>query len=202
MVELGEEGVDPGGNVRGVAEDGVGGELGEPPNPQANHRDRQHNQLSIDLQLISAIHQIYTVKALASGPTVGEGDGAREKQSLQQLELLESIVEILPIEKAILQINYLCCLFKSEIFVKVSNTYNTELERSILAVLEHMTVDDLLVLSFTYDGDRLFDLESVRRIISGFVEKEKSIAVFNAGDFREVLLGSDDQNCKDCRRVS
>jgi hypothetical protein len=48
-----------------------------------------------------------------------------------------------------------------------------------------VTVDDLLVLCFTYDGERLFDLESVRRIISGFAEKEKSVAVFNAGDFRE-----------------
>ncbi len=60
-----------------------------------------------------------------------------------------------------------------------------ELEKRISAILEHVTVDDLLVLSFTYDGERLFDLESVRRIISGFMEKEKRVAVFNAGDFGE-----------------
>ncbi|KAM1191359.1 hypothetical protein PS2_011662 [Malus domestica] len=72
---------------------------------------------------------------------------------------------------------------------KASSTCKTELERRILSVLEHVTVDDLLVLLFTYDGGRLFDLKSVRRIISGFVEKEKSIAVFNAGDFREVCSG-------------
>lgn len=53
-------------------------------------------------------------------------------------------------------------------------------------MLEHVTVDDLLVLSYTFDGESLFDLESVRRIISGFVEKEKSVSVFNGGDFREV----------------
>ncbi|CAB4282881.1 unnamed protein product [Prunus armeniaca] len=53
----------------------------------------------------------------------------------------------------------------------------TELEKQISAILEHVTVDDLLVLSFTYDGKRLFDLESVRKIISEFVEKEKSVAV-------------------------
>ncbi|KAM1494613.1 hypothetical protein EV2_029887 [Malus domestica] len=105
---------------------------------------------------------------------------------LEQRELLESIVEILPTEKAVLPINFLCCLLRSAIFVKASSTCKTELERRISAVLEHVTVDDLLVLSFTYDGERLFDLESVRRIISGFVEKEKSVAVFNAGDFREV----------------
>ncbi|KAL2486761.1 putative root phototropism protein 2-like [Abeliophyllum distichum] len=30
------------------------------------------------------------------------------------------------------------------------------------------------------------EVESIRRIISGFVEKEKSMAVFNGGDFRDV----------------
>ncbi|KAJ0765402.1 putative NPH3 domain-containing protein [Helianthus annuus] len=72
-------------------------------------------------------------------------------------------------------------------------TYNDDvckkqLEKRISAILEHVTVDDLLVLSYTFDGERLFDLESVRRIISGFVEKEKSVSVFNGGDFREPSL--------------
>ncbi|GFZ01769.1 phototropic-responsive NPH3 family protein [Actinidia rufa] len=44
----------------------------------------------------------------------------------------------------------------------------------------------------TYNGERLFDLESVRRIVSGFVEKEKSVAVFNGGDFREAARKVDD----------
>jgi hypothetical protein len=60
-----------------------------------------------------------------------------------------------------------------------------ELEKWISTILEHVTVDDLLVLSLTYDGERLFDLESERRIISGFAKKEKSVAVFNADDFGE-----------------
>lgn len=53
-------------------------------------------------------------------------------------------------------------------------------------VLEHLSVDDLLAMSFTYDGERLVELESIRRIILGFVEREKSVAVFNAGDLKEV----------------
>ncbi|KAL3529454.1 hypothetical protein ACH5RR_008776 [Cinchona calisaya] len=67
-----------------------------------------------------------------------------------------------------------------------SSSCKNELEKRISAILEHVTVDDLSVLSFTYDGERLFDLGIVRKIISGFVDKEKSVAVFNAGDFREV----------------
>ncbi|KAG2672852.1 hypothetical protein I3843_13G053200 [Carya illinoinensis] len=103
---------------------------------------------------------------------------------IQQRELLESIVILLPSEKACLPINFLCCLLRSAIFLKASS--KSELEKRISAILEHVTVDDLLVLSFTYDGERLFDLESVRRIISGFVEKEKSMAVFSAAGLGET----------------
>ncbi|KAI8015059.1 Root phototropism protein 2 [Camellia lanceoleosa] len=106
--------------------------------------------------------------------------------SFNQRELLESIVALLPSEKAVFPINFLCCLLRTAIFLEAKNSCKNEIEKRISAILEHVTVDDLLVLSFTYDGESLFDLESVRRIISGFVEKEKNMAVFNAGDFREV----------------
>ncbi|KAL7247151.1 hypothetical protein ACSBR2_002128 [Camellia fascicularis] len=104
-----------------------------------------------------------------------------------QRELLESIVALLPSEKAAFPINFLCCLLRTAIFLEAKNSCKNEIEKRISAILEHVTVDDLLVLSFTYDGESLFDLESVRRIISGFVEKEKNMAVFNDGDFREVF---------------
>nr|GMD69187.1 root phototropism protein 2 [Ipomoea batatas] len=104
----------------------------------------------------------------------------------RQRDLLESIVTLLPPEKAAFPINFLCCLLRTAIFLRAATGCKNELEKRVSAILEHVTVDDLLVLSFTFDGERLFDLESVRRIISGFVEKEKSVAVFNGGDFREV----------------
>ncbi|KHG08105.1 Root phototropism 2 -like protein [Gossypium arboreum] len=95
---------------------------------------------------------------------------------IQQRELLESIVQLLPAEKAAFPIHFLCCLLRCAIFLKASSACRNEVEKRISLILEHVTVDDLLVLSFTYDGERLFDLDSVRRIISGFVEKEKSMA--------------------------
>ncbi|KAL6978974.1 ATPase of 26S proteasome regulatory subunit 4 [Sarracenia purpurea var. burkii] len=103
-----------------------------------------------------------------------------------QIVLLESIVALLPTEKAVFPVNFLCCLLRTAIFLGAGNSCKNELEKRISALLEHVTVDDLLLLSFSYDGESLFDLESVRRIISGFVEKEKSVAVFDASDFREV----------------
>ncbi|KAL2488456.1 Root phototropism protein 2 [Forsythia ovata] len=121
-----------------------------------------------------------------SGSGIKSLDSGESDIRIRQRELLESIVALLPSEKAAFPINFLCCLLRTAIFLRAANSCKNELEKRISVILEHVTVDDLLVLSFTYDGESLFDLESVRRIISGFVEKEKSVAVFNGGDFREV----------------
>lgn len=133
-----------------------------------------------------------SLRDLVRDHSAGNGSKSSDPQSAnsqlryQQRELLESIVSLMPSEKAAFPINFLCCLLRSAIFLKGSIACKNELEKRVSAILEHVTVDDLLVLSFTYDGERLFDLESVRKIISGFVEKEKSMAVFSgSGDIRE-----------------
>lgn len=134
----------------------------------------------------------YTERALRDLVRDQSGNGMKsldlEESDVRagQRELLESIVALLPSEKAAFPINFLCCLLRSAIFLKASNSCKSELEKRIAVILEHVTVDDLLVLSFTYDGERLFDLDSVRKIISAFVEKEKSVAVFNAGNLRDT----------------
>ncbi|KAL3616251.1 ATPase of 26S proteasome regulatory subunit 4 [Castilleja foliolosa] len=140
------------------------------------------------LTLASAIIT-YTERSLRDLVRDHSGNGIKTSDSDvrdQQRELLESIVTILPLEKSAFPINFLCCLLRTAIFLRANNSCKNELEKRISSILEHVTVDDLLVLSFTYDGERLFDLESVRRIISGFAEKEKNVSVFSAGDFKEV----------------
>ncbi|XP_047308617.1 root phototropism protein 2-like [Impatiens glandulifera] len=105
---------------------------------------------------------------------------------IHQRKVLESIVTLLPTEKSTVPINFLCCLLRTAIYLKSASGCRSELEKRISTILEHVTVDDLLVLSSTYDGDRMSEHDSVRRIISGFVEKEKSVSVFNGGDFKEL----------------
>ncbi|KAK7321428.1 hypothetical protein VNO77_32072 [Canavalia gladiata] len=129
-----------------------------------------------------------TLRELVRDQT-GGGRGIRSRDSensdsesrIEQRELLQSIIPLFPSEKATFPINFLCCLLRCAIYLRASSACKRELEKRITEILEHVTVDDLLVLSFTYDGDRLLDLDSVRRIISSFVEKEKSTSVFSAG---------------------
>ncbi|OIT26572.1 PREDICTED: root phototropism protein 2 [Nicotiana attenuata] len=138
----------------------------------------------------------YTERSLRDLVRDHSGNGTRLVEPedsdirMHQRQLLESIVKLLPADKAAFPINFLCCLLRTAIFLRAANSCKNELEKRISAILEHVTVDDLLVLSFTYDGERLFDLESVRRIISGFMEKEKTVAVFNGGDFGQQICST------------
>ncbi|XP_014505180.1 root phototropism protein 2 [Vigna radiata var. radiata] len=108
-------------------------------------------------------------------------DSDSESRRSEQREILQSIVPLFPTEKAAFPINFLCCLLRCAIYLRASSSCKRELEKRVTEILEHVTVDDLLVITFSYDGERLLDLDSMRRIVSGFVEKEKSTTVFNAG---------------------
>ncbi|KAI3760336.1 hypothetical protein L1987_50730 [Smallanthus sonchifolius] len=154
----------------------------------ASMKSRGAKALTISSAIIT-----YTERALPdlvrdhSGNTIKGSISIDSASRDQQRHLLDSIVALLPVEnqRASLPINFLSCLLRAAIFLENDDICKKQLEKRISAILEHVTVDDLLVLSYTFDGERLFDLESVRRIISGFVEKEKSVSVFNGGDFRE-----------------
>lgn len=125
-----------------------------------------------------------------SGNGIRLTDPSNSELRIRQRELLECIVTLLPSEKAAFPINFLCSLLRCAIFLNASTICKNELEKRISTILDHVTVDDLLVLSFTYDGESLFELESVRKVISGFVSKETSVDVFNGGNFREVSSAS------------
>ncbi|GFY99490.1 phototropic-responsive NPH3 family protein [Actinidia rufa] len=143
-----------------------------------NHRERD-SHLRRDMAPRPSPRSFRNRQDLSSDPSDPDA------RSVQR-DLLESIVKLLPSDMAALPIGFLCCLLRTAIFLRASNSTKHELERRVSALLEHVTVDDLLVVSFTYDGERLFDLESVRLIVAGFVEKERNVAVFNATDFSEV----------------
>ncbi|CAJ2640530.1 root phototropism protein 2-like isoform X1 [Trifolium pratense] len=117
-----------------------------------------------------------------SGNGIQSSDYSDSDSRSRQRKLLESIINLFPSEKAAFPINFLCCLLRCAIHLRASTVCKTELEKRISAILEHVTVDDLLVMSFSYDGEKLFDLESVRRIVSVFVEKDKNTAVFTPGE--------------------
>ncbi|XP_058750410.1 root phototropism protein 2-like [Vicia villosa] len=138
----------------------------------------------------------YTERSLQELVRNHSGNGIRssgyddsDSRSIQR-DLLESIVDLFPSEKAAFPVNFLSCLLRCAIHLRASTVCKSDLEKRISAILEHVTIDDLLVMSLSYDGEKLFDLESVRRIISAFMDKQKSTAVFTPVDLRESCSGT------------
>ncbi|CAN6467584.1 unnamed protein product [Victoria cruziana] len=105
--------------------------------------------------------------AAISGRT---GDADRRRR---QRETLEGIVETMPDENVAFPVSFLCCLLRAAIFLDSTRAVRGELERRLAAVLEHAAVDDLLAVGMGYEGERVVDHESVRRIVMEFVEKQR-----------------------------
>ncbi|KAJ3680965.1 hypothetical protein LUZ60_015454 [Juncus effusus] len=86
---------------------------------------------------------------------------------------LESIVSLLPQDNTVpLSVNFLCLLLRIAIALSASNATRENLEKRITSLLETVTLNDLLLITLDMSGERIADLDSVRRIISEFVEKE------------------------------
>ncbi|KAM0941147.1 putative BTB/POZ domain, NPH3 domain, NPH3/RPT2-like family protein [Dioscorea sansibarensis] len=90
---------------------------------------------------------------------------------------LESLAAILPpYRDAPLPFTFLASLLRAATSLSASLSSRREIERRISAALDQASASDLLSLSLDATGHRVGDLESVRRIIAGFVEKEAAAA--------------------------
>ncbi|PWA42648.1 phototropic-responsive NPH3 family protein [Artemisia annua] len=109
------------------------------------------------------------------------------KSRATQREVLDTIVSLLPVEnqESLFSTNFLCRMLNTAIFLENEENCKKQLEKRISATLDHVTVNDLLILSYTFDGE-LCDLVSVRRIVNGFMEKDKSVPVFNSGNLNQA----------------
>lgn len=90
---------------------------------------------------------------------------------------LESLAAILPSSRdAPLPFTFLSSLLRAATSLSASLSSRREIERRISAALDQASASDLISLSLDATGHRFGDLESVRRIIAGFVEKEAAAA--------------------------
>ncbi|XP_010922790.1 root phototropism protein 2 [Elaeis guineensis] len=105
--------------------------------------------------------------------TLSDTAAAADLRSPQRA-LLESLAALLPgvVPDDALPIGFVCCLLRAAIFLTASAACRRELERRISVALDQVTVANLLVVALDYAGKRIVDLDSVRRIVGGFVERE------------------------------
>lgn len=108
----------------------------------------------------------------------------------EQAELLETIVTNLPLQKTAASsrttTRFLFGLLRAVKILGASEDAREVLERKIGMQLEHATLDDLLMPSYSYTMETLYDVDCVERLLAYFLEEEGSnaaSAIAAADDF-------------------
>lgn len=87
---------------------------------------------------------------------------------------METIVSLLPSEKNTTSCSFLFGLLRTAIILDTTIACRLDLEKRIGMQLEQATLDDLLIPSFSYTGDTLFDNDIVHRIVVNFLQQDDS----------------------------
>ncbi|CAH8385090.1 unnamed protein product [Eruca vesicaria subsp. sativa] len=103
---------------------------------------------------------VITSRSSSSSPTIASEN--------QQRQLLETIVSYLPIQTSTTR--SLFGLLRSAIILNTSENCRTVLAKKIGSHLEETTLDDLLIPSYSYLNDTLYDIDLVERLIHHFLE--------------------------------
>lgn len=103
----------------------------------------------------------------------------------EQRELLETIIANMPPEKSSRSTSatrFLFGLLRTANILNVSEACRAALERKIGSELEQATLDDLLIPSYSYLNETLYDIDCVERILRYFMEglEERSAAGIEA----------------------
>lgn len=90
----------------------------------------------------------------------------------EQRILIETIVTLLPPERNTASAPFLFGLLRAAIYLDTTIACRLDLEKRIGMQLEQATLDDLLIPAYSYHGDTLFDVDTVRRIVINFLQQE------------------------------
>ncbi|XP_028796363.1 BTB/POZ domain-containing protein SR1IP1-like isoform X2 [Neltuma alba] len=112
------------------------------------------------------------------------GKGRKKIEPRQEHEkrvVLETIVSLLPKEKNAMSVSFLSMLLRAAIYLETTVACRLDLEKRMSVQLGQAVLDDLLIPSYSFTGDTLFDVDTVQRIMMNYLESETmSHSVFSA----------------------
>lgn len=94
------------------------------------------------------------------------------KQEHEKRVILETIVSLLPREKNAMSVSFLSMLLRAAIYLETTIACRLDLEKRMGLQLGQAVLDDLLIPSFSFTGDLLFDVDTVQRIMLNYLESE------------------------------
>lgn len=106
------------------------------------------------------------------------------RQEHEKRVVLETIVSLLPREKNAMSVSFLSMLLRAAIFLETTVACRLDLEKRMALQLAQAVLDDLLIPSYSFNGDTLFDVETVQRIVINFLESEMEVprVAYNGDD--------------------
>lgn len=94
------------------------------------------------------------------------------KQEHEKRVVLETIVSLLPRERNAMSVSFLSLLLRAAIYLETTVACRLDLEKRMGLQLEQTVLDDLLIPSFSFNGDTMFDVDAVQRIFVNYLEQE------------------------------
>ncbi|XP_073121280.1 BTB/POZ domain-containing protein SR1IP1-like [Henckelia pumila] len=125
---------------------------------------------------LAQIVMLYAQKSLRGLEIFGKGRKKIEpRQEHEKRVVLETIVSLLPRVKNLISVSFLSMLLRASIYLETTAACRLDLERRVASQLAQAALDDLLIPSYSFTGDTLFDVEAVLRITKNFFECEREM---------------------------
>ncbi|MCO5591824.1 hypothetical protein L7F22_045816 [Adiantum nelumboides] len=93
----------------------------------------------------------------------------------EQKIILETIENLLPVQKAVVSTKFLSGLLRSAILLNASPHCKSNIERRIGLQLEQASLEDLLLPNLAYNLETLYDIDCVQRILDHFLLLDQSV---------------------------
>ncbi|KAI7751777.1 hypothetical protein M8C21_012744 [Ambrosia artemisiifolia] len=122
---------------------------------------------------LGPILMLYARKCFHDLEISGKGKNKSDpNQENEKRVVLETIVSLLPREKNAISTSFLSMLLRSAIYLETTVACRLDLERRLGLQFGQAVLDDILIPCFRFDGDTVFDVDTVQRILMNFGESE------------------------------
>ncbi|KAE8671459.1 BTB/POZ domain-containing protein [Hibiscus syriacus] len=120
---------------------------------------------------LGPVLMLYAQKALRGLEVFGKGRKKIEpRQEHEKRVVLETIVSLLPREKNAMSVSFLSMLLRAALYLETTVACRIDLEKRMALQLGQAVLDDLLIPAFSFTGDTLFDVDTVQRILTNYIE--------------------------------
>ncbi|XP_020212556.1 BTB/POZ domain-containing protein SR1IP1 [Cajanus cajan] len=124
---------------------------------------------------LGPVIMLYAQKSLRGLEIFGRGRKKIEVEAQEVHEkrvVLETLVSLLPREKNAMSVSFLSMLLRAAIYLETTIACRLDLEKRMALQLGQAVLDDLLIPSYSFTGDTLFDVDTVHRIIMNYQQSQ------------------------------